>query len=90
MKQTDEMNGMKQAVEDYEKIDKSIFEYNLQDNLLQSLMDYIGDTELSNEDISMWISRITPTLKKLGLDDVSEQFSEQLNHQRNHQNPRLH
>lgn len=74
----DEMEGMKRAVAEYEQIDDSIFNYNLKDNLLQSLMDYIGDTELSSETISRWISRITPTLKKLGLDDVSEQFSEKL------------
>ena len=59
-------------------IDEKIWDYNLKDNLVQSIVTSIRDQHLSLNIPELLNEYIEPTLKKLGLEELIPQLQEEL------------
>lgn len=63
----------------YQEIDSKLFKYNLKDNIAQTLIWFIKTNEYNySEILRSFEENITPTLQKLGLDDIIPQLKKEL------------
>lgn len=63
----------------YQEIDSKLFKYNLKDNIAQTLIWFIKTNEYNYSGIlRLFEENITPTLQKLGLDDIIPQLKKEL------------
>ena len=79
----EEVEEIKSHLSEYKKIDENLWEYNLEDNIVQSLANYINDRQYDDNTIPEVIEEcIKPTLEKLGLENVIPQLKEELSKSR--------
>ena len=64
---------------EYKNRDENLWKYNLRDNVVQSLVKCINNKQYHEFSISELLEEsVTPTLQKLGLEDVIPQLQEEL------------
>lgn len=79
----EDIEEIKSHLSEYKKIDENLWEYNLEDNIVQSLANYTNDRQYDNNTIPEVIEEcIKPTLEKLGLENVIPQLKEELSKSR--------
>ena len=79
----EDIEEIKSHLSEYKKIDENLWEYNLEDNIVQSLANYINDRQYDDNTIPEVIEEcIKPTLEKLGLENVIPQLKEELSKSR--------
>ena len=76
----EEIEDVNSNLSKYKEIDENLCEYNLRDNVAQSLAKLIIDRRYDDFTIPAVLEEsIGPTLKKLGVEDVIPQVQEELN-----------
>lgn len=76
----EEIEDVNSNLSKYKEIDENLCEYNLRDNVAQSLAKLIIDRRYDDFTIPAVLEKsIVPTLKKLGVEDVIPQVQEELN-----------
>lgn len=75
----DEIGKIESYLSEYKEIDERLWKYNLRNNVVQSLVNFMHNTQYQNSDIVLLEERVVPTLQKLGLEDVIPQLKEELN-----------
>ena len=79
----EDIEEIKSHLSEYKKIDENLWEYNLEDNIVQSLANYTNDRQYDDNTIPEVIEEcIKPTLEKLGLENVIPQLKEELSKSR--------
>lgn len=79
----EDIEEIKSHLSEYKKIDENLWGYNLEDNIVQSLANYINDRQYDKNTIPEVIEEcIKPTLEKLGLENVIPQLKEELSKSR--------
>ena len=79
----EDIEEIKSHLSEYKKIDENLWGYNLEDNIVQSLANYINDRQYDKNTIPEVIEEcIRPTLEKLGLEKVIPQLKEELSKSR--------
>ena len=79
----EDIKEIKSHLSEYKKIDENLWGYNLEDNIVQSLANYINDRQYDDNTIPEVIEEcIKPTLEKLGLENVIPQLKEELSKSR--------
>lgn len=79
----EDIKEIKSHLSEYKKIDENLWGYNLEDNIVQSLANYINDRQYDKNTIPEVIEEcIRPTLEKLGLEKVIPQLKEELSKSR--------
>lgn len=74
-----EIEEVKSHLLEYKEIDENLWEYNLRDNVVQSLVKYINNRQSRILAIPGLIEEsVVPTLQKLGLEDTIPQLQEEL------------
>ena len=63
---------------DYRKVDNELWEYNLDDDLFQSLLTYINENYSASNAIGVVKECIEPTLKKIGYESLIPKLKEQI------------
>lgn len=75
-----EINKVNSHLSEYKEIDEKLWEYNLKDNVAQSIVKLIDNWHYSKSVIPGLLDEaVIPTLQKLGLEDVIPQLQEELN-----------
>ena len=74
----EDIEKAKSYLSEYMGIDEKIWDYNLKDNLVQSIVTSIRDQHLSLNIPELLNEYIEPTLKKLGLEELIPQLQEEL------------
>ena len=74
----EDIEKAKSYLSEYMGIDEKIWDYNLKDNLVQSIVTSIRDQHLSLNITELLNEYIEPTLKKLGLEELIPQLQEEL------------
>lgn len=74
-----EVEEAKSMLAEYTEVDKNLWEYNLKDNIVQSLIQFIKNKQYHDFDIPGILEEcVIPTLQKLGLEDAITQLQEEL------------
>ena len=75
----EEIGEINSYLSKYEEIDESLYKYNLKDDVVQSLVDFINNSQYHDFSIpGLLEEEIIPTLIKLGLEDAIHQLQEEL------------
>ena len=78
-----EIEDANEILSDYKEIDEDLRNYNLKDNVVQSLVNFINERQYHDFDISKLIEEnVIPTLQKLKLEDVIPELYEEISKSR--------
>lgn len=75
----EEIREVNTHLSEYKGIDENLWKYNLKDNVVQSLVKFINDSQYHDFNIRELLEEsVIPTLQKLGLEDAISQLQEEL------------
>lgn len=75
----EELGEINSHLSEYKEIDENLWKYNLKDNVVQSLVNFINNRQYHDFVIPGLLEEsVIPTLQKLGLEDVIPQLQEEL------------
>ena len=77
-KSDDKMKEVESHLSEYKEIDKKIWEYNLKDNVVQSLVKCIKGRQYRSNITELLEECVEPTLKRLGVEDLIPELKEEL------------